>query len=384
MITNEVREKLIEEVKQHRMYLHAHPELGSLEENTQQYIVDYLIKLGLSPIKVSTSTICDLPVSDELPTVALRADIDALAINEENEVAYKSKNKGVMHACGHDAHTAILLTTAGYLMSNKEKLPCNVRLIFQKDEESDGGAEEICDLGYLENISHCFGLHVENDLAVGEIGYKYGQMNAGGNEVDIYITGKQAHGAYPHQGVDALVCAASIITSAQSIVSRQVDPLDSTVVTIGTIEGGDTPNTICQNVKMRGTIRNLNPDTRVNTVDQFIKQTKLIAAAHNCDVEVIHTPSYPPLVNDDNSVDYIINNCKQLGYKAVDIKTPSLGLEDFAYYLQHTKGSFFNLGSNIDGDYRNAHSSSFDIDMDALIIGVEMQIANILNYKECK
>lgn len=373
-------QEISKQVVNHRRHLHKNPELGGVEFKTQAYICQQLDLFEIPYQKLGTSTIADLQVAENFKWVALRADIDALAINETNDVEYCSQNEGVMHACGHDAHTAILLTTIQALIDIKEQLHVNVRFIFQKDEESNGGGEEICQAGFLKNVSHVYGLHVVNDLQVGEVGYKYGQMNAGGDEVDIFIKGKQAHGAYPHLGTDALVCAANIVTSAQSIVSRFVSPLDSTVITIGTIEGGDTPNTICQDIKMRGTIRNLNAETRVTSVKKFIEQTELIAQAHDCEIKIVHTPSYPPLINDDASVDYIIENAQALGLQAVDTKTPSLGLEDFAYYLFECPGAFFNLGTCRKNDFRNAHSSSFDIDDSALVYGVQMQVANCLNH----
>lgn len=366
----------------HREHLHAHPELGHMEFETQKYICEQLERLGLTYKKFNTSTICDLIVDENYPIIAMRADIDALAITEGNEVHYKSKNIGCMHACGHDGHTAIQLAVIEYFVNNEAKLKCNIRFIFQCDEESDGGAEELCDAGFLNGIESVYGLHLDNDYPVGTIAYKHDQMNAGGDEVDITVTGKQAHGAYPHQGVDSILCSANIIQSTQQIVSRQVGPLDSTVITIGTINGPGTPNTICGEVTMRGTIRNLNADTRKRTVEQFIKQTKLIGDAHNCRVEVVHTPSYPPLVNNNDLVDYVIANSKELGYDVQDKKNPSLGLEDFGYYSSIVPGVFFNVGSCIEGDYRNAHSSTFDFEPKALLVGVKVQIANALNFKE--
>ncbi|WOO87559.1 M20 family metallopeptidase [Mollicutes bacterium LVI A0039] len=373
-------EQLLTEITQHRRYFHAHPELGHEEYKTQAYIVAHLTKLGLEYNTVNTSTICDVIVDPSFKMIAMRADIDALALVEENECEYKSTHPGIMHACGHDAHAAIQLGVISYFMENSEQLKVNIRFIFQCDEENNGGAKEICEAGYLNEIAAIYGLHVDNSLPVGTIGYKYDQMNAGGDEVDITVKGKQAHGAYPHLGVDSLVCSANIIMSAQQIVSRQVGPLDSTVVTIGTIEGPGTPNTICKEVKMRGTIRNLNPQTRTETVAQFIKQTKLIGEAMNCEVEVEHEPSYPPLINDNNQVDYVVANAQSLGYDVYDKKVPSMGLEDFAYYVELVPGAFVNIGSQIEGDYRNAHSSRFDFDENALLVGALLQIANAENF----
>ncbi|WOO89349.1 M20 family metallopeptidase [Mollicutes bacterium LVI A0078] len=373
------RSELLKEMIAHRRYLHMNPEIGHNEYNTQKYIINNIVKCGFEYQTINTSTICDLIIDASFETIALRADIDALALQEENECEYASVNEGLMHACGHDGHTAIQLGVMKYLSENIEKLKVNIRFIFQCDEENDGGAEEICKAGYLDGITAIYGLHLENDLEVGEIGYIYGQMNAGGDEVDVTVTGKQAHGAYPHMGIDSIVCSANIIQAAQSIVSRTVDPLDSTVITIGSISGPGTPNTICGQTVMRGTIRNLNPEVRQTSVAQFIKQAELIGEAMNCEVKVDYMPSYPPLVNNSACVDYVLQNAAKLGYTAREVK-PSLGLEDFAYYVEQVPGAFYNVGSKLKGDYRNAHSSTFDFDEEALLVGALIQIENCMQY----
>ncbi len=373
------RQELLKEMITHRRYLHMHPEIGHNEVNTQKYIINNIVKCGFEYSTLNTSTICDLIIDPSFETIALRADIDALALTEQNDCEYASTNPGLMHACGHDGHTAIQLGVMKYLSENIDKLNVNVRFIFQCDEENDGGAEEIVEAGYLEGISAIYGLHLENDLELGEIGYIYGQMNAGGDEVDITVTGKQSHGAAPHMGIDSIVCSANILTAAQSIVSRTIDPLDSTVITIGSIHGDGTPNTICGQTVMRGTIRNLNPVVRKTSVEQFIRQSKMIGEAMNCQVDIDFMPSYPPLVNHDQHVDYVLTNSTKLGYQNVLIK-PSLGLEDFAYYVEKIPGAFYNVGSKIEGDYRNAHSSTFDFDEQALLIGALLQIENCMQY----
>lgn len=365
----------------HRRHLHAHPELGHEEFETQKYIINHIKSLGLEFKTLNTSTICDLVVDPSFEMIAMRADIDALAIIEENECDYVSQNVGKMHACGHDGHTAIQLGVMSYFTEHKDELNVNIRFIFQCDEENNGGAEEICQAGYLQDIKAMYGIHLDPEVPLGSIGYNYGQMNAGGDEVDIIVNGKQAHGAYPHLGVDSIVCSAEIITHLQQIVSRTVDPLDSTVITIGTIDGPGTPNTINKKVTMKGTIRNLRQETRERTVAEVIRQTKLIGEAHNCEVEVIHYPSYPPLVNDDSHVDYVISNSKKLGYGAVDNKVPSLGLEDFAYYVMEVPGAFYNIGTEKPGEVKKLHNSQFDFDEEALLIGALMQIENARNFR---
>jgi amidohydrolase len=372
--------ELLTEMIGHRRKLHMIPELGHSEFKTQRYIIEHIESLGLKYQTLNTSVIVDLVVNEDFNTVALRADIDALALKEENDCEYCSTHKGAMHACGHDAHTAINLGLASYFTSNQEDLNLNIRFIFQCDEENNGGAEEICDAGYLNDVNAVFGLHVDPSLEVGQIGYKYGQMNAGGDEINIIVEGKQAHGAYPQFGIDAIVCASHIISNLQTIVSRRVSPTDSTVVTFGTIHGNGTPNTICNKVVMEGTVRNLNPETRKFTTNKVMEQAKLIGDAHDCNVTFEYMPSYPPLINHDNYVDYVVENTKALGYEAVDLKVPSLGLEDFAYYVEQVPGVFYDIGCKIKGDEREIHNSKFDIDENCLLVGAKVQISNIMNY----
>ncbi len=374
-------QKLLDELIRHRKYLHMHPELGHHEFKTQTYIIKHIESLGLKARKYKTSTICDLVIDNDYPLIAVRADIDALAIKEINDCNYRSIHDGIMHACGHDGHTAISLVLMTYITENKYQFKVNVRFIFQCDEENNGGAEELCDNHYLDNVQAIYGLHLDTNLEVGQIGYKYDQMNAGGDEVDIRVRGIQAHGAYPHLGVDSIVCSANIIMSAQTIVSRIVGPLDSTVITIGEIKGEGTPNTICRETFMRGTIRNLNNETRKKVIDQFITQSKAIGDAMNCIVEIEHAPSYPPLINNNQHVDYVIENAKRLGYQVINKQVPSMGLEDFSYYLQLVPGAFYNIGAKLPNDYRNAHSGTFDFDHKGLLVGLMVQIENCRNFK---
>lgn len=377
MISKQLKQKMIN----HRHYLHAHPELGHQEYITQKYIINQLDLMKISYQTYHTSTIADLIIDPSYQTVALRADIDGLQIEELNDIEYKSQHPGIMHACGHDVHTAIQLGVIGYLVENKQLLKVNVRFIFQCDEEDFGGAKELCEQGYLNDIDAIFGLHVSNDIPMGSIGYVYGQMYAGGDDFELEVIGKQSHAAYPHLGSDSIVASCAIVQAAQQIISRMVDPLDSTTINFGTIDGMGTANTVCDLVKLSGTIRNLNPNTREVIIKQFFKQAKLIANAYNCQLKYTHNPSYPPLVNNKDCLDYVIANSEKLGYRAIDQQKPELGLEDFAYYLELVPGAFFNLGTCIAGDYRNIHSSTFQIDESALEIGANIQILNILNYQ---
>ncbi len=381
MTENEIKTKVIA----HRRYLHTHPELGRNEHNTQKYIIENLKTIGFDNIKtINTSVICDLVCDPSYPLIALRADIDALPISEQNDVSYRSQNEGVMHACGHDGHTAILLTTCECLYAQKSQLGVNVRFIFQSDEEGDGGAFDIIEAGYLDEVSAIYGLHIDTSIKAGEIGYHLQQVNAAGDELYFTINGLAAHGAYPHLGNDALVCSANLITSLQTIVSRRLDPLDSAVITIGTIEGGEASNVICKQVKMAATIRSLDKNIRKLVLEQITTIANGIAASYGCEIEIEHVPSYPAVFNTQSEIEYICANAKELGYKLHYTPRPTMGLEDFGYYVQKTPGAFYKLGAGLVNDIRNAHTSTFDFDEQALVVGVKLQVLNCLNYNSKK
>lgn len=373
---------ILEKVINHRRYLHMYPELGRNEFNTQQYILNCLKSYGYEISKVETGVVADLIIDENLSMIGLRADIDALPINELNDISYKSKHEGVMHGCGHDGHTAILLVVAETLQLIRNSLNVNIRLIFQHDEEDQGGAEDFCDLGYMNEVEAIFGLHIDNNLSVGEIGIHNNQVNAGGDEFEVKILGENAHGAYPELGIDTIVCASNIIMSLQQIVSRKISALDSTVITVGKISGGTATNVIAGQTSLSLTMRNLNMETRNKLVPEVINTIEWIAKAYDCHSEIEHTPSYPPLINNAKLVSYVTDNVNKLGLEYVYLETPTMGLEDFAYYASEVPGAFFKLGSKMTGGPRNAHSEIFDFDEKALLNGVKLQIQNCINYEK--
>lgn len=344
--------------------------------------MECLESYGYEISKVETGVVADLIIDENLSMIGLRADIDALPINELNDISYKSKYEGVMHGCGHDGHTAILLVVAETLQLIRNSLNVNVRLIFQHDEEDQGGAEDFCDLGYMNEVEAIFGLHIDNNINVGEIGIHNNQVNAGGDEFEVKILGKNAHGAYPELGIDTIVCASNIVMSLQQIVSRKISALDSTVITVGKISGGTATNVIAGRTNLSLTMRNLNMETRKRMVSEVINTIEWIAKAYGCDSEIEHIPSYPPLINNTKLVSYVIDNVNKLGLEYVCLETPTMGLEDFAYYASEVPGAFFKLGSKIAGDSRNAHSEMFDFDEKALLNGVKLQIQNCINYEK--
>lgn len=379
--------KLVEDEKQWlidvRRDFHSHPELGQQEFRTMNKICEYLDEMGISYKKeiFKTGVIAEIEGENRDYTIALRADIDALPIEDRKTCDYSSKNQGVCHACGHDAHTTIALGVARYFAKNKIVPPCNLRFFFQPAEETVGGAKPMIKEGALENVDCVLGLHVDEYLPTGEIGIKYGAMNASSDTLKINIHGKSCHGAYPSDGVDAILVASHVMIALQSIVSRNCDARDSAVVTIGTINGGTQGNIIADKVQLVGTLRTLNPEVRTMALRRIKEMVTNIPKGFGGSGEFIREEGYTALINHDKEVDIIKENAtKLLGEdKIYEKKVANMGVEDFAYFIENTPGAFFTLGvkNQSKGIDSPAHNGLFDIDEDALPIGVEMQIMNI-------
>lgn len=369
-----------------RRDLHSHPEPGFEEYYTSNKIKSLLKDMGIEYYEAAkTGVVGIIRGSHHGKTVGLRADMDALPITEETDLPYKSENPGMMHACGHDAHTAILLGVARLLSSVKKELHGNVKLIFQPAEETTGGAKPMIEEGVLENphVDCMFGLHVSNDFPAGSIGVKYGQAYASSDMFDIIIKGKSSHGASPELGCDAIMAAASVANMLQTVVSRNISPLESAVITIGTIKGGTAGNIICDKVEMNGIIRTLTPEIRQLALDRVKEIVETVPSALGATGEFIRHESYPCLINNDSCVDIVRSNGeKLLGKDKVNIvKQPQLGVEDFAYFAGTVPSAFYFLGcrKSQDGEIFNVHNPRFDIDESCLLTGVKMQVANILS-----
>ena len=381
-----------------RRYLHQHPELSFQEFNTTAYIVECLQQAGIlverkyaetgavglinanivapGGVAKGNSSVSSLDIQTPDKVVALRGDIDALPIQELNKVPYKSQVEGVMHACGHDLHTAVTLGAALILQRIKAELPGTVKCIFQPGEEKNpGGASILTANGVLENprVDVIFGLHSDPRLQVGEIGYRHGTMMASPDEFYITIKGKSGHGAAPNLAIDPIPIAAEIVLALQKIPSRLIDPIEPVVVTVGKIEGGKTVNVIPDTVALAGTVRTLHPDLAKKIHQMIERILKGITQAYGAGYELDYKYGYPVLINDESATDFLVN-CGQeyLGKKNLkEITRPSMGGEDFAYYLQKVKGCFFRLGT---GNFPKGitecwHSSHYDVDEDALPIG---------------
>ncbi|ASJ21891.1 M20 metallopeptidase family protein [Brachyspira hampsonii] len=365
-----------------RRDLHAHPELGFQEFRTSEKISSILDSFNIKyKNKVAeTGIVADIEGEDKNFTIAFRADMDALPMEDKKNCSYSSQNKGKCHSCGHDVHTAVLTGIAKYF--SEIKPPCNIRLIYQPAEETTGGALPMINEHALDNVNVIYGLHVRPEINVGQISITYGAMYASSNMFEVHIHGKSAHGAKSYNGIDAIVIAAHIITQLHTFTSVFTD--GSMRLHIGTINGGSANNVVADNVKMEGIIRMLCDDDtrnkRLNMIENIIKNT---AKSFNADAEFVNIPSYPALINHDDAVNIVKNSAESfLTKENCLLEKSNMTAEDFSYYLQRVKGAFFSLGVSNEKINVPIHNGLFDIDENAINIGVKMQLLNVYNtYK---
>ena len=372
-------QKIKQDIVLLRRNFHMYPELGMEEYRTVGIIEDTLKSLGIETNRIAgTGLIGLLRGKGSGKTIALRADIDALPISDKKKVSYASKVPGKMHACGHDAHTASLLGAAMLLSKYKNKFNGNVKFLFQPAEETVGGALPMIKEGALKNpeVDAVFGLHADPNIEVGKIGITYGKTNAASDMFDVIIYGKSCHGAAPHEGIDAITVGAQVVSALQNFVSRNVDPLDSVVVTIGIFQGGYQRNIIADRVKLSGIIRTLDPNIRKIACDRVKKIILGVTEALGAKANINFTPSYPSLINDNSMTDLVKSVAEELLGKdnVIVINKSTMGVEDFAYFLQNVSGSFFKVGvkNKEKGIVQPLHSSLFDIDEDVLPIATAM------------
>ncbi|HHW57256.1 MAG TPA: amidohydrolase [Clostridia bacterium] len=378
-------EKIEEEIVELRRKIHMHPELGFEEVKTSELVYNYLKDLGIEVKKFAKTGVTGILKGYGDKTIAIRADMDALPIQEENEVEYASKIQGKMHACGHDVHTAILLGTAKILVGMKDELKGNVKFIFQPAEETTGGALPMIEEGVLENpkVDAIIGLHVDPELQVGQIGITYGKAHASSDMIDIIVKGKSGHGAAPHKAVDAIVIAANIINMLQTVISRKVDPLNPIVLTIGTIEGGYARNIIADEVKMSGIIRMMEEEKRDEIVKMVEKICNNVAKAMGGEIKFKRTKGYSCLVNHKDITDLVKKTASfLLGEHNVIEVLPTMGVEDFAYFLKKVPGTFYKLGcgNREKGIDKPLHNSKFNVDESCIKIGIAVHVSTVLNY----
>ena len=378
-------EEIYKEIRDIRRDIHQHPELGEEEFRTNKIIRNFLDENNIENYTCAkTGVVGIIRGKNKGNTVGVRADIDALPIEEETNLEYKSVYKGKMHACGHDAHTSILLGVGKILKEVENRLRGNVKLFFQPAEETVGGALPMIKEGCMENpkVDYVLGLHVFPNLETGYVGVKYNKMNASTDEFKIKIKGVPGHGAYPHNSTDAIVIAGQVITGIQSYISRSVSPLKSVVFSIGTINGGTGGNIIAEKVEMVGTMRTLDEEQRKNTKERIDKLIKSICVGYGGEGEIEFFEGYKALINNDDVVKIVERNSRKIlgDDKVIVGDNPSMGAEDFSYFAEIAKGAFFSLGcgNKEKGIVYNGHHPKFQIDEECLKIGIRVQIENIL------
>jgi len=376
-----------------RRFLHMNPELSNREFEAAKLVASKLLSLGLE-IRTGvakTGVIALLRGPQAGQTVAIRADMDALPIQEKTDLPYKSLNPGVMHACGHDVHTAIVLGTAIVLNDIREKIKGNIKFIFQPAEEGappgeEGGARIMIDQGALEDpqVGAIFGLHVWPDR-VGRVAYSTESIMASSDQFTISIKGKSAHGARPNEGIDAIVIAAHAILGIQSIVSRLQDPTEPAVITIGKIEGGTRGNIIADRVNFEGTVRTLNERNR-GQIEQNIRQVvEGTTLAFNADYSFQYKKGSPSLYNHPELGKTILPSLiRVVGKSNVSVIEPQMVAEDFSYYCQKVPGFYFMLGVTDPNDQNPAplHNPYFNPDERSISIGIKIMVNILLDFLE--
>lgn len=381
VVSNETLESVVEEVISWRRYLHQNPEQSFHEERTSQFIADTLASFGGLEITrpTATSVVAKLRGGSSGPVLAMRADIDALPIEERNTHDFISRVPGTMHACGHDGHTAMLLGAVKVLVGQRDSLRGELRFIFQHAEEKfPGGAQELVDAGVLDGVDMVIGAHLWLLLEVGKIGVKAGELMAAPDVVRITITGSGGHAAMPQQTVDPIAVAAQVITNLQHVVSRNVDPLHSAVLSITRIAGGTTHNVIPGSVELEGTVRTFNPALRDDMPRVIERILAGVTSAHGAGYTFEYERGYRPVINDERATDLLRRAVVSgLGEKFLIEAIPVMGGEDFSAYQQAVPGAFFYVGARCEerGIMYPHHHDRFDIDERALNYGTRVFVA---------
>jgi amidohydrolase len=382
-IVNELNSGIVE----FRRHVHSHPEPSGEELATSLEIYQRLGSAGLETQlgPDGCGVIADSPDGAGAPRVAFRADIDALLIQDEKQVSYRSKRDGVMHACGHDAHSAISLGVAQALVQLESRgqapWPLAWRAIFQPSEETAAGARQMIAAGALNGVRQIFALHVDPARRVGEIGVRTGAFTANCDDLSVTVHGRGGHGARPHESRDPIAAAAQLISTLYQFVPRATNSLDAVVVSFGRLAGGQNSNVIPEHVELGGTIRTLDSLVRSQTIDHVRRLARGVEEISGTQIDVSFKASIPSVQNDARSTQQVAEVARMvLGAASVqEIPRPSMGSEDFACYLEHAPGAMFRLGvaSNL-GEITPLHTPRFDIDERALAIGVRILAGTVV------
>jgi len=379
---------LRDEMIRFRHDLHAHPELGMQEEKTAAKVAGILkscypnVRTGIAGNGVSVLL---KPGNASGRAILLRADMDGLPIQEETGAPYASQTPGVMHACGHDGHMSILAHTARIAASAPQRISGAVRFVFQPAEEGPGGALPMIREGILRDpaIEAAFGLHLWSGVPTGKVAVTAGPMMAAADEFELIIHGRGGHGAYPHETVDAVVVASQVVVALQTLVSRNTDPLETAVVSIGMFNAGHAFNIIAETARLRGTLRTFRPELRERLIGRLRDVSAGVSESLGATCEFIFTDHYPPTINDKRMADFVASLAAEVvGEQNVIRDLVSMGGEDMSYFLQEVPGAFFFLGARNEarGIVHPHHSPHFDFDEEAMPIGAEIFLRIMERY----
>ena len=390
MTIDEIAKTILPDMVENRRYMHMHPEVSFQENETYEYILERLKRYPGAIVQEGVggggllATIGDAPH----PHIAIRADFDALPIHDEKDVPYRSTVDGVMHACGHDAHTSTLLALLELVHRNREDLKGSVSFIFQFAEEvQPGGAISMVEDGVLEGIDKVYGQHYWSQYPTHQIKTKPGPVISSPDMFTIRIQGRGGHAAKPQNSVDPVVIAAELITNLQTAVSRQVSPLDNAVVTVGKVRAGDAFNVIPDSAELIGTVRTFDHTVKERIRDIFHQEAQLTAEKRGATAEVDYNFGYPAVVNHESEASVIQQAAEALGFDFEEAKPLMIG-EDFSYYINERPGAFFFTGSGNSGKHSDYvhHHPKFDMDEDAMQSGLSMfmkilEIEQVIEWK---
>ena len=372
-----------------RRDLHKHPELGFKEFRTSKKVASYLKGLGLEVEEnvAETGVVGILKGDNPGKTLMLRADMDALPIKEQNDLEYKSQNEGVMHACGHDGHTSMLMVAAKILSKHKDKINGNIKFVFQPNEEGEA-ARRMIEEGVLENpkVDGSFGIHLWSPIESGKIAISHGAVMGGLYEFELKIKGQGGHTSAPHDAIDPIIVASNIIQNVQSIQTREIDPLKPTLIMFGQINGGTATNIIPEEVMLRGTIRYLyrdNPGGNERPKKRFERIIKNVCDSHRAKYELDYIVESPPVYNNEDMVELAFESAQEvLENKSDIIDYTNLAGEDFGEFSDEVPSTFYFIGTGNEKKGTNFahHHPKFNIDEDTLSLGVEMHVRSSLNY----
>jgi amidohydrolase len=377
------------EIVADRRDIHAHPELGYKENRTSELVADRLSKLGID-VRTGvggTGVIGVMEGGKPGKTVLLRADMDGLPIQEISERPYTSQNAGVMHACGHDGHTAMLLAAAKILTERRGGLKGTVKFMFQPAEEGGFGAVKMLEDGLMEapNVDAAFALHVDSLLEAGQVQVQPGAMFAAADRYTILVRGKGGHAAAPNLTIDPVVVAAHIVIALQTLISREIAPHERAVITLAELHAGTAENIIPDTVEIKGTMRNYNPQLREYLQGRIRELSAGIAGAMRASVEIDWRPGYPPLVNHESGAALVTEVAeREIGPGTAVVREPTMGAEDFSYLLERVPGAMFRLGTRMEEwtTRKPHHTADFDMDESALPVGTAMLAATAIEYLE--